>query len=87
MSTCDPQFWQDRLTRCKEQIVAYEDAIDALVNGGVQSYTLNTGQTVQTVTKVNIASLRSMLSELYNRAATLEARVGGCGVSVQRPGF
>ena len=67
--------------------MAYEDAIDALVVQGMQSYTLDTGQTRQTVTRFELASLQRQLDSLMNRLATLEARKTGCNVRTMGPAF
>lgn len=79
--TCLPAtYWSDRLETVMALIVAYDAAILALSTGAVQSYSLDTGQTRQTVTKQNITSLRDTRSSLLNELATLEARVCGAGV-------
>jgi hypothetical protein len=75
----DREFLEARIEKCKAMIIAYEDAITALVTEGVKSYTLNTGQTVQTVQEHDLASLQKSLDGLYNRCATLEARLNGTG--------
>lgn len=76
----NPAFIQARINATKAAIEAAEDAELALVGGGIQSYTLDTGQTRQTVTKANITELRNYIDALYNRCATLEARLTGGGV-------
>ncbi len=68
-------FIQSRIDATKLQIVAYEDATLALATAGVQSYKLDTGQTVQTVTKLDLTALNKTIDSLYNRCATLEARL------------
>jgi hypothetical protein len=79
MTCSDDTAWLDaRIAATKTAIEAVEDAITALA-GGAFSYTLDTGQTRQTVTKANVASLRTMLDSLDNRLATLQAR--RCGSS------
>lgn len=83
----DRTFLQARITATKAQIIAYETAIDAIIAGGVQSYTLDTGQTDQTVTKLNLAATQRTLDSLYNRCATMEARLNGTGVVTGRPGW
>ena len=79
---CDPTdtFWSDQLTAVKAMILVYNAAILALAINGVQSYQLDTGQTRQFVTKLNLASLRTTRDALLNEVATLEARLG-CGGS------
>lgn len=80
-------FLQARITATQAQIIAYETAIDAIVVGGIASYTIDTGQTNQTVTKLNLATTQRTLDSLYNRCATLEARLTGSGVITVRPGW
>lgn len=78
----DAEFLQARIDATKTQIVAYEDAITALTSGGVQSYTLDTGQSRQTVTRLELSTLNSALDGLYNRLVTLQARQNGGSVIV-----
>jgi cytolysin (calcineurin-like family phosphatase) len=81
----DADFIRERIAATKVAIVAYEDAIMALCSSdGVQSYSLNTGQTQQSVTRFDIANLGRALDGLYNRLATLEARLNGATI-VARP--
>jgi hypothetical protein len=83
--TSDPQFWQDQITAVKTLITAYNAAILALTVGGVQSYILDTGQSRQSVTKFDLKEMNTALDSLLNRLATLEARLGGCGVVIMSP--
>lgn len=80
-------FLQARITATQSQIIAYEAAIDAIVTDGVQSYTLDTGQSNQIVTKLNLAATQRTLDSLYNRCATLEARLNGSGVTTVAPAW
>lgn len=80
----DRAFTKERITATKALIVAYEDAVTALgTQGGVVSYTLDTGQSRQTVTRADISSLNRMLDSLYNRLATLEARLNGASITAR----
>jgi len=79
----DRAFIEARITSTKAQIVAYEDAATALASG-VQSYTLDTGQSRQTVTKLDLNAIQNTIDALYNRCATLEARLNG-GCTTVRP--
>lgn len=79
MASNDTAWLDARIEATKKLVVAYEDAILALA-GGAQQYSLDTGQTRQSVTKANLSSLRDMLNSLENRLATLEARRCGAGV-------
>lgn len=84
----DSEFLNDRITATKNMITAYEDAVLALgVAGGVQSYTLDTNQSRQTVTRADIPRLNEMLDSLYNRLCVLQARLSGGNVTVARPNF
>lgn len=76
--TIDNAWLDARITRAKELIVIYEDAIEAVGTIG-QSYTLDTGQSRQTVTKGDIGSMRLMLQAQENRLSTLCARRFGAG--------
>ena len=76
----DNTFLEERIVSIKARIVALEDAELALASGAIQEYTLDTGQTRQTVTKVNIATLQRTVTSLYNQYATLCARLNGAGV-------
>lgn len=83
----DAAFIQDRITATKAQIVAYEDATLALAQDGIQSYKLDTGQTIQNVTKLDLKDLNATIDSLYNRCATLEARLNGTGTKIGTPGW
>lgn len=80
------EFLKARIERTKLQIVAYEDALDALASG-VTSYSLNTGQSQQSVTRASIPDINKTLDTLYNRLVTLEARLTGNGVTRVRPAW
>lgn len=83
----DRAFIQARIDATKAEIIAYEDAALALATGGVQSYTLDTGQTRQTVTRLDLSSIQRTIDSLYNRCATLEARLNGSGTVTARPAW
>ena len=80
----DNSFIQTQIDATKAQITAYNAAVLALATGGVQSYTLDTGQTRQTVTKLDLDQLNKVLNSLMNTCATLEARLNGSGTSIAR---
>jgi hypothetical protein len=83
----DDAFVSARIEATKSAILAYEGAVLALgVSGGVESYELDTGQDRQRVTRSSVPALNRMLDGLYNRLATLEARVYG-GAITMRPGW
>jgi len=82
----DVTWLQARITATQTQIETLEEAVDAVSSGAVQSWTLDTGQTRETVTKKNVATYEATLDRLYNRLAVLEARLNGAVVQV-RPGY
>ncbi len=79
------EFFLERIAVTKALIVGYEEALQAFAdNGAIQQYSINTGQNTTSVSRAQIASLRILLDGLYNRLATLEARVYG-GTTQARP--
>lgn len=79
--SCEDVWIDQRIEKTRSLIEAYEEALTALASGQM-SYSLDTGQTRQTVTKQNITSMRDTLNALENRLATLLARRYGGGVRV-----
>lgn len=75
----------DRIKATEKAIEEAEQAEADIMAGTAQSYTLDTGQTRQSVTKLNIGSLRQYIDTLYNRRATLLARRDGSGSRTARP--
>lgn len=70
------QFWQDELKNCKIILNELDRAIYALIKTGVTSYTIDTGQDRQTVTRADIASLQTRRAALLAEINTLENRLG-----------
>lgn len=83
----DCEFLRARIEATKAMIIVYEDAIMSLQTGAVQSYSLDTGQTTQSVTKFDVARLQANLDGLYNRLVTLEARLKGNGSTIAGPAW
>lgn len=81
----DRDFLQARINKTKLQIEELEDVIFKLSSGAIVNYSIDTGQTKQTVTKASIPGLNRMLESLYNRLNILENRLNGTGVTVGRP--
>lgn len=81
----DATFIQSRIDATKLQIVAFEDAALALGTGGIQSYKLDTGQSVQTVTKLDLEYIQKTIDSLYNRCVMLETRLNGGGTIIGKP--
>jgi hypothetical protein len=85
-SASDRAWLEARLAKTEELIVAYEDAILAL-STGAQMYSLDTGQSRQTVSKSQLSQLRDVLAMLENRRAALMNRLCGSSRVVLVPGF
>jgi hypothetical protein len=83
----DCEFLRARIEATKAMIILYEDAVLQLSTGAVQSYSLNTGQTTQSVTKFDVARLQADIDGLYNRLVTLEARLTGNGTIIAGPAW
>ena len=83
----DASFIQARIDATKLQIVAYEDAALALGTAGIQSYALDTGQSKQNVTKLDLDKIQKTIDSLYNRCATLQTRLNGSGSLIGAPSW
>lgn len=82
---CDTTWIEERIAAKKALVVKYETALDAL-SAGAQSYSLDTGQTRQVVTKANLSEMRNLIRMLENDISTLQARLG-CGRAQGRPAW
>jgi hypothetical protein len=79
MGAITDEFLDAQIAATKLAITAASAGELALMSDSIQSYSLDTGQTRQMVTKANIGSLRLYIDSLYNRLVTLDARRnGGC---------
>lgn len=76
-------FIKEQIPVIKAQILEYQTAIDALVSNQVQQYSLNTGQSTQSVTRIDVVRLQTQVDSLYNRLATLEARLHGSSLAAR----
>ena len=79
------EFFLERIQKTKDTIVLYEDAADQLATGKIQSFTLDTGQSRETVTKLDSEKLQATIDSLYNRLDTLDAWLTGCVTSQGGP--
>jgi len=82
----DIAFLDERISDTKAKIVAYGLAVDALLAGGIAEYRLDTGQSIQRVTKIDIDQLNKAIDNLTNRLVTYQARRNGASVIV-RPAY
>ena len=82
------QFWEDELNNARRLLYEIEKAIlyftqEALSSGGVQEYTIDTGQDRQTVKRSDLSSLYIRHKELLNIISILEMRVRPAGGAVR----
>ena len=81
----DETFLRERIAATRAIIIELETAMANLVSGAILSYTLDTGQTRQTVTRLEISSLKNVINSKYNLLSILEARLTGGGVITVNP--
>lgn len=82
------QFWEDELNNARRLLYEIEKAIlyftqESLASGGVQEYTIDTGQDRQTVKRSDLSSLYIRHKELLNIISILETRVRPTGGAVR----
>jgi hypothetical protein len=83
----DDREWDEQALADIEPLIrAYRAALRAL-DSGVQSYSLDTGQTRQTVTKVNLTELRKTLAALESDRRLIRQRLGYGGSVIVTPEF
>lgn len=87
MALSEYDFLTAQIEAAQDAILAYNAALVALGTTGIQSYTLDTGQSKQTVTRSNLTEINNVINSLNNRIATLTARRDGCGVFTGRPAW
>jgi hypothetical protein len=74
--------------RIEAEIAKLDAALAYFLDGGAQSYTLNTGQTSQQVTRANLPALRAWRSDLDAQLFELLGLLNGSMRSAYfRPGF
>ena len=76
------EYWAERLEAAKAQLIELETAISGLLDGSIQSYQLDTGQTRSLVTKQQMSPMYLALQRAENRVAVLDARVNGAATRV-----
>jgi hypothetical protein len=74
---------KERIEATKTAIEESEAAQASLVSGKIQHYTFNTGQTSQTVTRLDYRALTDYVQTLYARLDNLNARVCGGTVNME----
>jgi len=76
-------FWLDELTKAKAQAAALNTAITFLYANPHKSYTLESGQSSQQVSRPDLDSLQRQYDGLLNRIASLEARCNGASQQIR----
>jgi hypothetical protein len=77
-SVITTEYLEARRTAKLAQITACDAAITAVMSGA-QSYSLDTGQTRQSVTKTTLGELRKMLQQLEADLQDLDDRIESTG--------
>jgi len=72
-------WWENRLEKAQAHVEELEAAISGLLDGSIQTYQLDTGQSRTLVSKQQMSPMYLALQRAENRVASLEARV--CGAS------
>lgn len=83
----DRTFDRERLAKKKALLLVLDDTVISIAAGAIESYKLDTGQTVTWVQKSNIEVLNKAIESLENQIAVLETRLTGCGVVNARPAW
>lgn len=86
------QYWEVQLRNKKVYAQKVEQAVVALTaslkdGNGIQSYTIDTGQDKQTVTRADLSSLRSVLYNLQKEIAAMEMQLYGNAPRIIQPGY
>jgi|TARA_R100000093_G_scaffold28666_1_gene15850 hypothetical protein len=80
-------FYKQQIEKTKARIEAYQDAELALLTDGISSYTLDTGQTRQTVTTNDLDMISKTIDRLLSQLEVYETRVYGTGTRTTRPAW
>jgi hypothetical protein len=75
----DLETLDEQIAETKAIIKLYNAAIKSIVTDGMQTYTLDSGQTRQVVTKLTLSTLRTSRQGFTNELCTLQARRNGSG--------
>jgi hypothetical protein len=84
---CDDSTWlAKRIADKKALLEQLETAITQVALTG-QSYSIDTGQTRQVVTRAGLTETRNLIAQLEADIVTLQNRLYGCGVRQVRPAW
>jgi len=80
--------YQNRLDNIRSLIQAYEEVLAKIAANPQRSYTINTGQTTETVSKKDDKAIMDLLERLYAQEEFWCGRLSGTGgVVYVRPHF
>lgn len=82
--------YEERLTKKRAYLSDLEVLRTNLLLGGpVKSYTLNTGQTVQTVTRHDLPAVEALITQIEREIDDLTLKLDGVSsrVVIAKPGF
>lgn len=84
-SSCD--YWQDELINTRILLSEINKAIQALTIGNHSRYELDSGQTRQTVSRLDLDKLTTQRNDLLSQIDDLEKKCGinGRGTIIARP--
>ena len=80
-------FLCNQIPILEAQITEYQNAAAALATNQIQSFSFDTGQTKETVTKLDVKALHEVIDVLYNRYVTLCGRCNGRNVIIAQPAW
>ena len=81
----DNNFLQNRINHFQDLIIDYEAAILAFKDPTIEQYTINTGQTTQTVKRRSLDDIKKSLDGYYNQLSILNGLLNGGGAKIMRP--
>ena len=77
------QFWLDQLTEAKAQLTLINAAIRFLYANPHKSYSLDTGQGTQQVSRPDMDSLQNQKRGLQNEISEIDARCNGASQQIR----
>lgn len=86
-STCE--YWQDELKNSRVLLFKINEAIQTISTGNHQSYTLDTGQSRQTVTRLDLPRLIEQREKLIEQIAQIQTYLNEGKPNIQQvvPGW
>lgn len=80
-------FLQNRVTVIEARIAEYDAAIQNLLSGAIEEYKLDTGQSVTTVRKMNIATLQAAYESALNQLSLYNGMLDQSNVHIGAPSW